>query len=704
MTGSSCRLRSGALYGKGIRKEYRMMTDAERSRFHAAMWTLKRNGEYDRLAHIHANIQQVFGIRNIVSMINTKSPSAKAPSAHSGPAFLPWHREYVKRFEIALRLVDPSISVPYWDTTLEGALANVRYSSLWTNELMGSTMNGQANTGAFRGWTNIDGATIVRNLGQDSQRVLNANDRKLALGKTRIEEILAYTSPQDNRATRPIAYPVNNPQCSAVAHFSDSTMSPFAPLQNIDGCSNDYTDNLYSYDTRRPSCNLGENCGSKFLFCDRSHGPAHCATKIRLGQPCSGYSQGESVCYNSVCSRGVCSALLGTPPPTQPPIRTVPTQAPLTDVRIICSHAITSTNAADHGVQGENARGIQVGSQAETELYTSSSGYMRIWCQASCNICTPRRYNLGIECSDRHPSCRAWAAGGECTNNPLWMRENCHLVIAVDAPDSRLVSLLIDESPWHPSRSDVVGICETKGSAYRSIDNIQQQALNPKFIRPAPMETGAYPERPPMNRIAERTKVERQRLRPTLPDPPPTLAVAALEVGGTMRGSSCRLRSGAIYGKRVRKEYRMITDGERNRFHAAMWTLKRNGEYDRLAHIHANIQQAPSAHSGPSFLPWHRGFEIALRMVDPSISVPYWDTTLEGALANVERVDGFNDEWASEHGSIQRNIDGATIVRNLGQDSQRVLNANDRKLALGKTRIEEILAYTSPQDLSLEQL
>lgn len=33
-----------------------------------------------------------------------------------------------------------------------------------------------------------------------------------------------------SRATRPIAYPVNNPQCSSVAHFSNSVMSPFVCL------------------------------------------------------------------------------------------------------------------------------------------------------------------------------------------------------------------------------------------------------------------------------------------------------------------------------------------------------------------------------------------------------------------------------------------------------------------------------------------
>ncbi|GMS82360.1 hypothetical protein PENTCL1PPCAC_4535, partial [Pristionchus entomophagus] len=232
----------------------------------------------------------------------------QAPSAHSGPAFVAWHREYVKRFEIALRLIDPSISLPYWDTTLEGALADVKYSILWTDELMGSTMNGAVDVGTFAGWTNIDGDTIVRNLGQDSTRVLNYNDRSLALGKMRIEQIMAYTSARNSRATRPVAYAPNNALCSSIAHFSNSTMSPFAPLQNIDGCSNDYTDNLYSYD-RRPSCSFGENCGSKYLFCDRSHGSAQCAAKIRVGQPCTGYSRGENVCYNSVCTGGVCTAV-----------------------------------------------------------------------------------------------------------------------------------------------------------------------------------------------------------------------------------------------------------------------------------------------------------------------------------------------------------------------------------------------------------
>lgn len=60
--------------------------------------------------------------------------------------------------------------------------------------------------------------------------------------------------------------------------------------------------------------------------------------------------------------------------------------------------------------------------------------------------------------------------------------------------------------------------------------------------------------------------------------------------------------------KAIRKEYRMLSDDERNRLHSAFLQIKNNGEYDRLATIHSQFANSGSAHSGPAFLPWHREF------------------------------------------------------------------------------------------------
>uniref|UniRef100_A0A915NEW6 Tyrosinase copper-binding domain-containing protein n=1 Tax=Meloidogyne floridensis TaxID=298350 RepID=A0A915NEW6_9BILA len=83
---------------------------------HAALNAIKKSGEYDELSQMH-------------------SAKAKGGGAHSGPAFLPWHREYIKRFEFSLRKVDHRISLPYWDSTLDGVLPTPKDSIMFSDEV-----------------------------------------------------------------------------------------------------------------------------------------------------------------------------------------------------------------------------------------------------------------------------------------------------------------------------------------------------------------------------------------------------------------------------------------------------------------------------------------------------------------------------------------------------------------------------------------
>lgn len=36
---------------------------------------------------------------------------------HWGPAFLPWHRDFLRKFEVAMQAFEPSVNLPYWDWT-----------------------------------------------------------------------------------------------------------------------------------------------------------------------------------------------------------------------------------------------------------------------------------------------------------------------------------------------------------------------------------------------------------------------------------------------------------------------------------------------------------------------------------------------------------------------------------------------------------
>ncbi|HEV2087152.1 MAG TPA: tyrosinase family protein [Cryptosporangiaceae bacterium] len=100
-----------------IRKNLSTLTAAEKQRFVAAVLELKRRGTYDKYVHDHMHAMD---------------------RVHGRSSFLPWHREYIRRFEMDLRAIDSTVTLPYWDWTVD----NSATASIWNVDLMGG--NGRA--------------------------------------------------------------------------------------------------------------------------------------------------------------------------------------------------------------------------------------------------------------------------------------------------------------------------------------------------------------------------------------------------------------------------------------------------------------------------------------------------------------------------------------------------------------------------------
>ncbi|XP_071136568.1 tyrosinase-like protein 2 isoform X3 [Mytilus edulis] len=157
-----------------VRREIRTLTDTQRRRFIRAVQQLKERrigstNRYDALASAHDG--RALG------------------SAHSGPNFPSWHREYLKLFEAALQEIDDRVTLPYFDSRLDYNMYDPKESNFWGENFMGDH-RGVVSNGPFRYWRQRNGAFLERN-GGDSGSLISPRGIRNVLSRRKNIDILS---------------------------------------------------------------------------------------------------------------------------------------------------------------------------------------------------------------------------------------------------------------------------------------------------------------------------------------------------------------------------------------------------------------------------------------------------------------------------------------------------------------------------------
>ncbi len=104
-------------------------------------------------------------------MVMTPPTQTDRNAAHSGPAFLPWHRYFLLTLERFLRqaLNDDSFRIPYWDWNADADLPNPATSAVWDGvnlgQFLGSSWRVRLELNAMTGDLQITDRPLQRNLG-----------------------------------------------------------------------------------------------------------------------------------------------------------------------------------------------------------------------------------------------------------------------------------------------------------------------------------------------------------------------------------------------------------------------------------------------------------------------------------------------------------------------------------------------------------
>lgn len=119
-----------------VRKEVGSLTDAEWATYQRAVIGLHK--------------RETSGRRSTLDWFErfVKMHGAYGQRAHSGAHFLAWHRLFLLAYENALRTVEPTATIPYWDWSMDSA--SLAMSPVWEpKHLGGSKAGGPIEGGAF---------------------------------------------------------------------------------------------------------------------------------------------------------------------------------------------------------------------------------------------------------------------------------------------------------------------------------------------------------------------------------------------------------------------------------------------------------------------------------------------------------------------------------------------------------------------------
>lgn len=146
----------------GTRKSVRDLTATERQEFVDALLTLKheRTGSdpistYDKFVVLHTASMSRYSwfapdmgsnmLERFLQTLPMGNPSRQfltmRNAAHRGSAFLPWHREFLRRFEAELKRVTgkADYGLPYWDWEFDGGLPRDQQFTTPVWQMMGGS-------------------------------------------------------------------------------------------------------------------------------------------------------------------------------------------------------------------------------------------------------------------------------------------------------------------------------------------------------------------------------------------------------------------------------------------------------------------------------------------------------------------------------------------------------------------------------------